>query len=197
MAPRDATRDDWMAWQHETRTEAARTAQLLEPHDAALAAQVAAYAASAPEEPPAGSLGLLTRIHGDYHLGQLLDTDRGWVILDFEGEPARPLAERITLNHPLIDVAGMLRSWDYAAHTAGRDNPAREAWLGAVSQAFRDAYWREAGAASTRFLPGPAARDALLRHFILRKALYELRYELGSRPDWLSIPAAAVRSMLE
>jgi maltose alpha-D-glucosyltransferase/alpha-amylase len=123
----------------------------------------------------------VTRIHGDYHLGQLLATDRGFMVIDFEGEPARPLAERRAPTSPLRDVAGMLRSIDYAARTAERGDPAP-------------------GFAAERWLP--AARDAflgacgdigqLVEAFELEKACYEIRYEANNRPDWLWLPLEAL-----
>ena len=125
----------------------------------------------------------VTRIHGDYHLGQLLARrDGGFSIVDFEGEPARPLAERRQPSSPLRDVAGMLRSLDYAARTAeraSRFDP--DAWLGEARGAFLDAY-------------GPADA-ALLAAFELEKACYEIRYEANNRPDWLWLPLGAVERL--
>jgi trehalose synthase-fused probable maltokinase len=138
---------------------------------------------------PPDSPGSKARIHGDYHLGQVLRTGSGWVIVDFEGEPARPLSDRVAPQHPLADVAGMVRSWDYAAATAA--GQAMADWRTAATAAFVDAYREEA--AGSAFLPGsPEAEDRLLRMFVLRKALYELRYELDSRPAWAAIPLAAL-----
>lgn len=120
----------------------------------------------------------VSRIHGDYHLGQLLArTDGGYSLIDFEGEPARPLAARLLPASPLRDVAGMLRSLDYAARTA--DAPS--AWLAAARIAFLDGY-------------GGIGIDEqqLLDAFELEKACYEVRYETSNRPDWLWLPLAAV-----
>ena len=126
----------------------------------------------------------VTRIHGDYHLGQLLArTDGGFSVIDFEGEPARPIDERRAPSSPLRDVAGMLRSLDYAARTAERRSPAfdGEAWLGEARAAFVGAI-------------GPS--DAgLLAAFELEKACYEVRYEASNRPDWLWLPLAAVERL--
>jgi maltokinase len=130
---------------------------------------------------------LVTRIHGDYHLGQLLArTDGGFSVIDFEGEPARPLHERRAPSSPLRDVAGMLRSLDYAARTAERRSPAfdAETWLAEAHAAFIGAY-------------GGLVSDAagLLEAFELEKACYEVRYEAGNRPDWLWLPLAAVERL--
>ena len=120
----------------------------------------------------------VTRIHGDYHLGQLLArTAGGYSVIDFEGEPARPLAERRAPSSPLRDVAGMLRSLDYAARTAHAD----QAWLPRARTAFLDGY----GGID----PGDMQ---LVDAFELEKACYEVRYEASNRPEWLWLPLAAV-----
>lgn len=133
------------------------------------------------------------RVHGDYHLGQTLRTDDGFVILDFEGEPARPLAERRAKHSPLRDVAGMVRSLDYAAAAAlGEGTGLRAAgdtWRRLAVDAFLDAYLGEAAGAPARLVP--AARPALARAlapFALDKALYEVRYEIDHRPAWVEVP---------
>ncbi|HEY6609485.1 MAG TPA: phosphotransferase [Candidatus Limnocylindria bacterium] len=125
----------------------------------------------------------VSRIHGDYHLGQLLArADGGMSVIDFEGEPARPLAERRLPSSPLRDVAGMLRSLDYAARTAERAGGlAADAWLPEARASFLGAY---EGAASPR--------NGLLDAFELEKACYEVRYEAANRPDWLWLPLAAI-----
>ncbi len=150
-----------------------------------------------------------TRVHGDYHLGQVLKTRDGFVILDFEGEPARPLEERRARQCALKDVAGMLRSFDYAAHAglfaaveaapeeaglAERLTPSAEHWLATVREAFLAGYLAETWEAGASFLP--RGRDALLttlRVFELGKAIYELDYELNNRPAWLRIPLEGLR----
>lgn len=144
-----------------------------------------------------GASGKHIRIHGDYHLGQTLHTPRGWVILDFEGEPARTLPERRQKRSPLKDVAGLLRSLAYVTSAVelqrglrapdGFEDRAREAFLGS--------YLVEVDRA---LLPaGEAAVNNLLSIFELEKAVYELRYELDHRPDWVAIPVAGIRRLLE
>lgn len=141
------------------------------------------------------------RIHGDYHLGQVLRVDDGFTILDFEGEPARPLPERRARQLAVKDVAGMLRSFDYATHAARRDFPTQQqvdaatlalwsgAWQRLVRDSFLDGYLGETPAQPPHLLP-PSREDfdQLLAVFELEKALYELQYEANNRPDWLEIP---------
>jgi maltose alpha-D-glucosyltransferase/alpha-amylase len=140
------------------------------------------------------------RTHGDYHLGQVLWTGGDFMIIDFEGEPARPLAERRLKRWPLRDVAGMLRSFDYAVHTALRprrkgDPALGKAWLEKVTATYLGAYYETAGAAS--FLPpDETGRKVLLEAFLLEKALYEVRYELNNRPTWVGIPLKGIRSLM-
>ncbi len=143
---------------------------------------------------------LITRIHGDYHLGQVLRTsDEDFAILDFEGEPTRSLAERRAKASPLRDVAGMLRSFDYAAETARRSAGGVESndideWYTAARASYLDGY-DEVVRHSSSLMQGWRAggRDAVLAAFEIHKALYEVRYELGNRPDWLGIPLNALR----
>ncbi|MBT2208318.1 phosphotransferase [Actinomadura sp. NEAU-AAG7] len=164
----------------------------LRPHAPAIRAafeRAGAAATGAADAPPLP----LQRVHGDYHLGQVLRTGAGWVVLDFEGEPARPPAERRALAHPLRDVAGMLRSFDYAARflLAGEDAGPPEAadalerraqaWAERNRDAFCAGYVGNGGA-------DPAAHAALLRAFELDKAVYEVRYEARNRPSWVSVP---------
>ncbi len=147
-----------------------------------------------------------TRVHGDYHLGQVLTTGDDFLIIDFEGEPARTLDERRAKASPLKDVAGMLRSFGYAADVAldraaggdaaSRDRraPAARAWEAAASSAFLAGY-HEATAGSA-FVPAGDDFAALLDAFVLEKAFYEIAYELGSRPDWVHIPLRALVALL-
>jgi predicted trehalose synthase len=141
--------------------------------------------------------GRLIRHHGDFHLGQTMLRDAGWVILDFEGEPARSLLDRRRKRSPLRDVAGMLRSFAYAASASEllRGVPAPEDWEGKARTAFLDAYFE---AVDATLLPaGQAAISKLLAIFELEKAVYELRYELNNRPDWVPIPVAGIRRLLD
>ncbi len=141
--------------------------------------------------------GLQIRTHGDYHLGQTMRTESGWVILDFEGEPAAPLSERRLKRSPLRDVAGMLRSFSYAASAAGRMRRADvpEDWEDSARAAFLEGYF---GAVDGGLMPpGRQATQQLLAVFELEKAVYELRYELNNRPDWVGIPVAGIQRLLE
>ena len=146
--------------------------------------------------------GPLTRIHGDLHLGQvLLDASGRWQLLDFEGEPAKPLSERRALNAPLRDVAGMLRSFDYAAAAGSGGNlaavPAAAAqWRDNVQAGFLSAYLDEA--AEHDVLPDDdASVQAQVDAFELDKAVYELGYELANRPDWVPIPVGGITRVLD
>ena len=141
--------------------------------------------------------GKRTRIHGDLHLGQILDTGDDAVLIDFEGEPSRTIGARRLKRSPLVDVAGMLRSFSYAASTAALDAPGDEPaapdatvprrWEAEVSAAFLDAY--VARAAADGLIPTDAdERALLLRAFLLGRCLYEIRYELAARPEWAGVP---------
>ncbi len=141
------------------------------------------------------------RVHGDYHLGQTLRTDAGFVILDFEGEPARPVAERRRKQCVLVDVAGMLRSLDYAVHTAlsptGTPSRAGERWIERASASFLEGYRDEIARVPARLLPAsPPALSRALSVFELDRALYEVRYELDNRPAWLGIPLRGLARLL-
>ncbi|CAB4958059.1 unannotated protein [freshwater metagenome] len=149
-----------------------------------------------------GGAGRLIRHHGDFHLGQTLrvaDGDAGpsWIILDFEGEPARALLDRRRKRSPLRDVAGLLRSLAYAASAArlqrGFEPPAD--WEERARAAFLDDYLAEIE--PSLMPPTPSATRTLLSVLELEKAVYELRYELDHRPDWVPIPAAAIARLLE
>jgi maltose alpha-D-glucosyltransferase/alpha-amylase len=201
LHPQLVTTEDRATWAATLRREAEETLVALDRaghDDPALRAAVAAAG-----EIPLADLtdgGLRTRVHGDYHLGQVLRGADGWIILDFEGEPARSLDERRQRQSPLVDVAGMVRSWDYAAQTAAAESDGDELtnalaarWGATVRERFLDAYWAAAERATVPFLPpSQADRATLLRAFEAQKALYEVRYELNNRPAWLHIPAGAV-----
>ncbi|WP_205028175.1 malto-oligosyltrehalose trehalohydrolase [Oleisolibacter albus] len=145
-----------------------------------------------------------TRHHGDYHLGQVLVTADGGdaVLIDFEGEPLRPLAERRAKHSPLRDVAGMLRSFSYAAAAVAR-GPGGAALQGRLAAWARDASrgFLTAYLAASEGCPGCAADPVdtvrLIRFFMLEKALYEVAYEVANRPDWVDIPLAGVLAILE
>ncbi len=141
--------------------------------------------------------GSSVRVHGDYHLGQVMRTDAGWFVLDFEGEPIRPMAERRRPTSPLRDVAGMLRSFHYASMSGlaeRSDIDVAEAWEERNRGAFLDGYLTEA--AKGDILPTDTASiDAVLSAFELEKAVYELGYEKAYRPNWIGIPRAALRRL--
>jgi maltose alpha-D-glucosyltransferase/alpha-amylase len=221
------------------RTLTGRSLQLLEERSAHLDGQAAELAARllGRRGDVLGHFGALLegklaaqriRIHGDYHLGQVLYTGRDFLIIDFEGEPARALSERRIKRSPLRDVAGMVRSFDYAAHSelarqiegalVSRDDaPALAGWARWwqhwVSARFLAAYLKRLGwldgaggeaggtggsAGAAELIP-PAAEDlaVLLDVYLLEKAIYELRYELNNRPDWVAIPLAGILELLE
>ena len=147
------------------------------------------------------------RIHGDYHLGQVLHTGKDFVILDFEGEPARPLSERKLKRSPLRDVAGMMRSFQYAAYSAlwqpamrAEDVPFLERWADlwyrAMGSIFLQSYLSTT--ASAVFIP-PNQDDlnVFLEAYLLDKAVYEVGYELNSRPDWVVIPIRGIKHLLQ
>ncbi|HZT92316.1 MAG TPA: hypothetical protein VFA05_09785 [Gaiellaceae bacterium] len=142
-----------------------------------------------------GSIGRVIRHHGDFHLGQTLWAQRDWVILDFEGEPARSLPERRRKRSPLRDVAGMLRSFAYAASASellrGIEPP--EGWEHRARQEFLDGY---RSSIEPSLIPSGSGMEKLLGVFELEKAVYELRYELNNRPDWVKIPVAGIERML-
>ena len=145
----------------------------------------------------AGATGKIIRTHGDYHLGQTLWSENDWVIIDFEGEPARPVIERRRKRSPLRDVAGMLRSFAYAAIAAEllHDTPAPEGWEEEARTQFLDGYLETA---DPSLLPsGSLAIERLLTVYELEKAVYELRYELDNRPDWVRIPVAGIQRLIE
>jgi maltose alpha-D-glucosyltransferase / alpha-amylase len=155
------------------------------------------------------------RVHGDYHLGQVLWTGKDFVIIDFEGEPLRSVGERRLKRSPMKDVAGMVRSFDYAAWTGlrrhwellppvdghqstrERDELGAQIWGGWLAHEFVRDYMIRLGELRPDMLPGTQAdAELVLRSWVLEKALYEVRYELNSRPDWVDIPLRAVMNVI-
>jgi trehalose synthase-fused probable maltokinase len=229
FAPRPLTPNQVLAWQTSIRAESdailgeleRRAGQLPPEQQGAVAALLAArprIEQRIAQLAPLGEAGLvITRYHGDYHLGQVLVSGQGLLILDFEGEPLRSLAERRAHSSPLKDVAGMLRSLSYAAYAAllsaeskasaaadptdPDDRAHRElaawadAWERCAREAFRDGYVSATQGAA--FVPQqPALRDTAIAVFELEKALYELNYELNNRPDWLPIPLHGIQRVI-
>ena len=148
--------------------------------------------------------GPAIRVHGDYHLGQVMETDSGWYVLDFEGEPAKSLAERIAPTSPLKDVSAMLRSLDYASRyalterAAVRDGPAGASGPGVERPQPPGLSGGVSGRGRDRdLLPGPGSAPAVVFAHELDKALYELDYERAHRPDWVLLPLAAINQLLE
>ncbi|MGH9101436.1 MAG: phosphotransferase, partial [Acidimicrobiales bacterium] len=148
--------------------------------------------------------GRAVRVHGDFHLGQVMRSDVGWFVLDFEGEPARPLEERRARTSALKDVAGMLRSLHYAAAVAREERRAvgeqeaalADAWQRRNRLAFMDGYLHAHPDVDALLPPAGEPRDVVLAAFELEKAAYELRYELDHRPSWAEIPASALERLL-
>ncbi|MFI8259147.1 maltokinase [Streptomyces sp. NPDC085665] len=158
----------------------AREVAALRPYEAGLRGAFDALAASRGAGVPA------QRIHGDLHLGQTLRTaDGSWALIDFEGEPARPLADRRRPEPAVRDIAGILRSFDYAARS---HRPFAPAWADACRAAFCEGYARTTGR-------DPREDLVLLRAYETDKAVYEARYESRHRPDWLHVPMAAIRRL--
>jgi maltose alpha-D-glucosyltransferase/alpha-amylase len=191
---------DLLAQQIGTLNEASR------PLAEAVLAERAGLMARFDELAAAGDAGLRIRIHGDYHLGQVLRTEEDFVILDFEGEPSRPIAERRAKHSPIKDVAGMVRSYSYAAYAAlfgftvhAPDDyallePWADTWQHWAAEAFLGGYTATIG--ESALVPHGAAWFTLMRAFVLDKALYELSYELNNRPDWVRIPLVGIKKLV-
>jgi maltose alpha-D-glucosyltransferase / alpha-amylase len=218
FATEPITRADLRTWQRAARHMAETAFKALKhappdlagparDHAQALLARRKGCYARIDELTETGISAVKTRIHGDYHLGQVLVAQNDFYILDFEGEPARPLAERRAKSSPLKDVAGMLRSFDYAAGAAlvglTEANPGSadvvrslaEAWRRAAAQAFLDAY-RETIGGCPSYPKSEVEAGRLLDFFLLDKALYEICYEAANRPAWIRIPLKGVINML-
>ena len=210
--------DTVKAWSEETQAEAAEMLKRLKAGRDRLSAEaqglvdtVLAHKSALTDRLKAATklkpTGQMSRIHGDYHLGQVLVAQSDVMIIDFEGEPKRSLAERRAKSSPLRDVAGMLRSFDYAAYTAlsrlqamsGTPDAAStaraEAWRQKVCSDFMAAYREhfDGGEASSAT---DAFTEALTDLLILQKAIYEVGYELANRPDWVEIPLRGIRDLL-
>jgi maltose alpha-D-glucosyltransferase/alpha-amylase len=216
--PEPATAADISGWAEAVRHECRQTlAQLEQPRtpwpegqvlpvaqliDAwpALLARIGDLAATAP-------VHLKTRLHGDLHLGQVLICRDDFMLVDFEGEPQRSFDERRRKHSALRDVAGLLRSFDYARHTAlhqtakhalelARLAPLARRWEQQVRSAFLQAY-RDTAVAGGLYADAAAAAatQPLLDLFELEKALYELRYEIDNRPDWVGVPLAGIAAL--
>jgi len=204
--PEPLTAQDVAGWKVKVRQEAEQTFALLQGNEKAqplLARRAEIFALIDACAPPKGP-GLKTRHHGDYHLGQVLIANNDFVIIDFEGEPSRPLAEARRKHSPLRDVAGMLRSFSYAKWSAYNtektgmawppDMAPLNVWEAAVREAFVTAY-----AEATRGSGLYASFDdvgGLLRLFELEKVLYELRYEINNRPAWVQVPVSGLLGLL-
>jgi trehalose synthase-fused probable maltokinase len=181
---RPATEDERSAWRGGATRQLDNAVMALTGIEQSRLSAIAPRIASQLEALEAGGDAHVSRIHGDYHLGQLLRRADGFAVIDFEGEPARTLVERRAPASPLRDVAGMLRSLEYAAHTTSRNgSPDGEsaAWLRGARAALLDGY----GGISPADLP-------LLAAFELEKACYEVVYEANNRPDWTWLPLEAL-----
>ncbi|WP_369179194.1 maltokinase N-terminal cap-like domain-containing protein [Streptomyces mutabilis] len=162
----------------ERLTAAAHCVPALQPFVPGLRAAFAALS-TCDSGPPA------QRIHGDLHLGQVLRAGRDWFVIDFEGEPSRPLSERRSAHSPVRDIAGMLRSFDYAAR---QRRPWRPEWARRCREAFCAGYAARAGW-------DPRKKHGLLRAYETDRAVYEVLYEARHRPDWLPVPMAAIERL--
>jgi maltose alpha-D-glucosyltransferase/alpha-amylase len=208
--PERIRRQDLHAWATRVRKELAATLELLRSrrgtipdHLRAEAEQLLAakkrFSDRIASLMPRAVQAVKTRYHGDFHLGQVLLASNDFIIVDFEGEPARPFAERRAKHSPLRDVAGMLRSFNYAAHAVRKRITAVEpqqtelvarllaVWERLAKNEFLASY-RQAAQGCPSFPQSPEHSDALITLFTIEKALYELRYELVNRPEWVDIP---------
>jgi len=207
FAPEPLTAQDVEAWRARVRQEADETLRIIEKSEKAgsLAAQRARILSfidgcAAPEKK-----ALKTRHHGDYHLGQVLVSNNDFLIIDFEGEPSRPLADSRRKHTPLRDVAGMLRSFSYARGSTqlrertepaiDRLGPALHTWEGATRRAFVQAY--AAAMQGSGIYESFDDMRGLLQLAEMEKVLYELRYEAANRPDWIHIPVQGLQALLE
>ncbi|WP_254452642.1 maltose alpha-D-glucosyltransferase [Roseicella sp. DB1501] len=219
FAPETATEQDREGWakgaleQLDPALELLRSREL--PEDIAplaerLLARADALRAATHRLAQSAAGALKTRVHGDFHLGQVLVAQGDAVIVDFEGEPARPLSERRAKGSPLRDVAGLLRSFDYVAHVANstegsgasaaapteRRTALIARWQQQSEHAFLEAYHAAEAAAPNPWVPADA-EAALLDLFLIEKAAYEIRYEAANRPAWIGVPLRGLASLAE
>jgi maltose alpha-D-glucosyltransferase/alpha-amylase len=215
--PQPMTADDVNGWRERAAAEAGRTLDRLAerlpdlPHELqdeakrllARASEVRSRVAAFPLD---GQTGVKTRFHGDYHLGQVLVSRNDFLIIDFEGEPARSFEERRQRSSALRDVAGMVRSFNYARWSALRRvaqsaeeiaklEPAAREWEAETRAAFLDAYMGRMAKGGTTQTADAAAR--LLALFEFEKAMYELRYELDNRLDWVQVPLQGILALVD
>jgi maltose alpha-D-glucosyltransferase/alpha-amylase len=207
FAPEPLTTQDVEAWRARVRQEADETLRMIERIDKArpVAAQRARILAFIDACPAPKKKALKTRHHGDYHLGQVLVSNNDFLIIDFEGEPSRPLADSRRKHTPLRDVAGMLRSFSYARGSTQlrertepaieRLGPALHAWEDATRKAFVEAY--AAAMQGSGVYESFDDMRGLLQLAEMEKVLYELRYEAANRPDWIHIPVQGLAALLE
>jgi trehalose synthase-fused probable maltokinase len=187
FAPEPIGREDLRRWTAALLADLEKTMRVAAPAVPALASRAPALRARIERLGDAVPSGVRLRQHGDLHLGQVLRSDGHWLIFDFEGEPARTLAERREKHSPYKDVAGMLRSFAYAAATAEKKGAAAPSDRRARAQAaFLEGYRSRAASLLPR---DEETGRVLLQALQLEKLLYEVRYEVGHRPDWVEIPA--------
>jgi len=217
--PEPATQSDFDAWSAQARASTDRALETLALQHERVPAELRGFAMELLERrseiddrltlPPLGDATIMkTRYHGDYHLGQVLVLADDFMIVDFEGEPGRPLEERRRKSSPLRDVAGMLRSIDYAAVTGMRGattdraedtttlEPLADDWERRTVDAFLAGY-RETIVGSPAYPADAALATQLLELFVLEKAFYEMSYELANRPAWVRIPLEGIRNLLD
>jgi maltose alpha-D-glucosyltransferase / alpha-amylase len=192
FAAEPLTAADVEAWKARVKEEAQQTLSLVKSDElqARKGELLALIDACAGPRGPA----LRIRHHGDYHLGQVLLANNDWYIIDFEGEPSRPLAESRLKSSPLRDVAGMLRSFSYAKWSVAKGGELDD-WEGEARRTFLSAY--AASAQASGLFKSFDDVAGLMKLFELEKVLYELRYELGNRPDWVQVPLSGLLAMLE
>jgi trehalose synthase-fused probable maltokinase len=205
FSPEPVTRTDVDAWRRNIVERLSRTRDLVSRHmslwpepavrlaESFVSNSSQARVISRLPDPHTSSAGFLKiRVHGDYHLGQTLSTAHGFVLIDFEGEPARPLAERRAKQAALKDVAGMIRSFEYAEDAARAGTHVRSEGPPAADllrRAFLEGYCSACAGTASGFLPADRQSvDAWIDFFELEKALYEVEYEVNNRPAWVHIP---------